>query len=41
MHQDKLPTEVNYINNIDIPGVQVAQDVLHKDLRPSIPKKTP
>jgi hypothetical protein len=26
---------------LDIPGVQVAQDVLHKDLRPMIPKKTP
>lgn len=26
---------------IDIPGAQVAQDVLNKDLRPTIPKKTP
>lgn len=25
----------------NVPGVQVAHDVLHKDLRPSIPKKTP
>ena len=25
----------------DIPGPQVAQDVLTKDLRPTVPKKTP
>ena len=29
------------IHYIDIPGPQVAQDVLNKDLRPIIPKKTP
>lgn len=39
--QDKHHIEVNNILIIDIPGVQVAQDVLNKDLRPIIPKKTP
>ena len=38
---DKPPTEVTHQFSADIPGVQVAHDVLHKELRPTIPKKTP